>query len=285
MPPVSPSAPPPPPSPEPAGPLRASLRSRPPTEGKAVVALSLAIFGLAGTVCGLGLVFGAPAVVLAVLALRDIGRSHGQLGGGGVATAAAVLGLAASMLFFAWVAAVSFLLVGPRELAMPSKPRIEPSGPSWPAADPGRPADPGSVAPGLSLHRAGGPLALQLAREVSSAEASGESVLVETTANGCEACDEVENAMLAPETRGALERVRVVGIDLGEFRSELGRLRMDESTAPWFYLLDAHGEPRDAISAAEWDDNDATQIAPVLRAFVHGRLRARRHGWHHGTTL
>ena len=60
---------------------------------------------------------------------------------------------------------------------------------------------------------------------------------------------------------------------------------MDESTAPWFYLLDARGEPRDAISAEEWDDNDATQIAPVLRAFVRGRLRARRHGWHHGTTL
>ncbi|MCL2450977.1 MAG: hypothetical protein FWD17_18690, partial [Polyangiaceae bacterium] len=154
----------------------------------------------------------------------------------------------------------------------------------WRAVDPA-PSQPPVMASDIELHRGGGPLAVQLAKAVAAAEAAGESVLVETTAPECEACAEIETAMLDPQAREALARVRIVGVDVGEFHSELGRLRMDETTAPWFYLLDTHGEPRDAISADEWDDNDAAQIAPVLRAFVRGRLQSRRHSWHGGTTL
>ena len=107
MQPVLPSALPPP---EPVAPRR------PPTEGKAVVAMTLAILGLTGAACGFGLVFGAPAIVFAGAALRDIRRSRGQMGGRRVAAAAALLGVASSVLFFAWVAAVATLLNASRTL-------------------------------------------------------------------------------------------------------------------------------------------------------------------------
>jgi hypothetical protein len=60
---------------------------------------------------------------------------------------------------------------------------------------------------------------------------------------------------------------------------------MSEPALPWFYLVDAHGDPRDGVSADEWDDNDAASIAPVLDAFLHGRLRSRRKAWRGGTSL
>ena len=88
-----------------------------------------------------------------------------------------------------------------------------------------------------------------------------------------------------PAVQQALADVRWLRIDVGEFRSELAGLRMNEPTVPWFYLLDARGQPRDAISADEWDDNDAENIAPVLGAFVHGRLQPRRTSWRGRTSL
>ena len=135
------------------------------------------------------------------------------------------------------------------------------------------------------MHRTGGPLRLQLASVASAASVAGKSVLVVTLAPECDACDEIERAMEESAVRAALARVRVVHVDIAEFRSELGRLRMDEVTAPWFYLVDGHGEPRDAIDADEWDDNVAENIAPVLGDFATGRLRTRRHAWHGGATL
>jgi hypothetical protein len=272
-------------SPPPQAPPQPLPEARPPADTKAVVALVLGVLGLGGAFVGFGLAFGAPAVGLAALAVRDIRRSKGRVGGIGLALSGMALGAAGSLLFVAWLAAVWPLLTETREGAAVVVQRLpSPLG----AARPMGPADPHALAPAspaVELHRDGGPLASQLAHQASAAEAAGQSVLVVTTSAGCDACDEVESAMGDPRLLGALARVRLVDVDVGEFRSELGRLRMDEWTAPWFYLLDARGEPSDAISADEWDDNEAAQIAPVLGAFVRGRLKARRHRWNHGTTL
>jgi len=137
----------------------------------------------------------------------------------------------------------------------------------------------------IALHRFGGPLRLQLADQVTAARGKGEIVLVETIATDCDACDQIDRAMREPSVQAALSKIRLVYVPMGEFHSELGWLRMDESTAPWFYLLDARGEPRDAIGADEWDDNEAVNIGPILHAFVQGELRKRRHDWHGGATL
>ncbi|HXX69715.1 MAG TPA: hypothetical protein VEK07_21215 [Polyangiaceae bacterium] len=137
----------------------------------------------------------------------------------------------------------------------------------------------------IALHRFGGPLRRQLADQVAAARGKGEVVLVETIATNCDACDQIDRAMRQASVQAALSKTRLVYVPMDEFHSELGWLRMDESTAPWFYLLDARGEPRDAIGADEWDDNEAANIGPVLHAFVQGELRKRRHDWHGGATL
>ncbi len=261
----------------------AAASSEPSRSGDTRAALSL-VFGVlaaVGVMLGLGLVFGLPAVILGVLALRD--RRGGRPSDRGLASTGVALGAVGSALFFAWAA---FLL---HFFRAPSIETVV----TLPVADTpviGQLEEPPSAgdvsAAALELHRAGGPLRSQLAKQASSARAAGQVLLVETLSSECQACDEVTRALFDPRMRAALASVRLVGVDVGEFRSELGRLRMDETTAPWFYLIDGRGEPLDAISADEWDDNDAAQMAPVLHAFVRGDLRARRHGyWHGGATL
>ena len=139
--------------------------------------------------------------------------------------------------------------------------------------------------PLVAIHHAGGALRAQLANQAALAQRAGEAVLVETSMAACDPCAEIEDAVQHPEVQGALSKVRMLRVDVGEFRSELAGLRMNEPTVPWFYLLDARGQPRDAISADEWDDNVAENIAPVLEAFVHGKLEPRRTSWRGRTTL
>lgn len=251
---------------------------------KATVALLLGVVGLLGTCCGLGLLFGIPAILFGVAARYDIGRSGGRLRGRGTATAGIVSGALDSVLFFGWALIVVRMLSTappPTEIAPPFVELPVPASRGPAAAAPRE----GSWVRAVALHRLDGPLRLQLAEQVAAARGKGETVLVETIAPDCDACDEIGKAMREPSVQAALPNIRLVYVQMDEFHSELGWLRMDESTAPWFYLLDARGEPRDAIGADEWDDNEATNIGPVLHAFVLGELRKRRHDWHGGATL
>ncbi|MGD0676804.1 MAG: DUF4190 domain-containing protein [Polyangiaceae bacterium] len=269
------------PAPPPEGGPRRAVEE---VDAKAVVAFVLGLLCVIGTFFGVGLLLGAPAIALGALAYRDIRRAEGLLLGRGLASAGMALGIVGCTLFFVWAGAVLFFVLdaGPIE-ASRAPPLVMPS-PTWSRSG-SETSDEGPRSGTLELHRAEGPLRQQLARQALAAHAVGQAVLVETTAEDCGACEEVAHAMLDPRTRAALSQVRVVDIDVGEFQSELGRLRMDEATAPWFYLLDSRGEPKDAISADEWDENDAAEIAPVLGAFVEGRLHPRHHGWNGGTTL
>ena len=108
---------------------------------------------------------------------------------------------------------------------------------------------------------------------------------VETIGPSCTACDEITRAMPDPALQSLLANVRIVHVDIDEYDVMAATVGLNEPDQPWFYLVDAKGEARDGISADEWDDNDAANIAPVLDAFLHGRLRTRRKPWHHGTTL
>ncbi len=251
------------------------------------MAFVLGLFAVLGTFCGMGLLFGLPAMVFGVVAHRDIGRAAGALLGRGLATAGAVLGAVGAILFFVWASLVAILLISPQiaAVSVPAPMDDSPSASAWPTARPLASTDETASARDVALHRTGGALRAQLAKQASSARGVGETVLVETTEADCNACDEVGLAMREPALQTALVKVRLVRVDTAEFHSELGRLRMDESTAPWFYLIDSRGEPKDAIDADEWDDNNASNIAPVLHAFVHGKLRTRRHEWHGGATL
>jgi hypothetical protein len=257
------------------------------TDSKAVVALVLGAFSL--FCCGwLGMVLGIPAIVFGALSLRDIRRSDGILGGRALATAGIVLGGIGSLCFAGWMGFVAYSSLHSKP-PPPAPPGASPlSTPASPVA--GASAAP-LVPPGgwgrihvVDLHASAVALRAQLADQVKTARTAGEIVLVETTAASCEACDEIARSLRDPALQAALAGVRLVRLDASEVGGELAPIGMREPALPWFYLLDARGNARDGISADEWDDNDAESIAPVLSAFVQGKLRSRRRRWR-GTML
>jgi len=262
---------------------RAPGERRPGIDPKAGAALLFGLFGLLGTFCGLGLLLGLPAILFGAAACRDIRLSAGRVRGRAIAIVGIACGVVGSLLFFGWTLVVVRILTRPTPTAM--TPFVELPVPASRAPVPFAPREDPAGTRAVALHRGGGPLRVQLAAQVAAARGAGETVLVETIAPDCDACDEIGRAMGQPSVQAALPNIRLVYVHMDEFHSELGWLRMDESTAPWFYLLDARGEPRDAIGADEWDDNEAANIGPVLRAFVVGELRKRRHEWHGGATL
>jgi len=253
------------------------------TDTKAVVSLVLGILSLVATFCWLGLPLGIPAIVFGTLAHRDIRRSDGMAGGRGMATTGIVLGALGSLVFVGWVGFLVFAMVSSTSKgALPPPPPVLP-----PTAATTAPVTP----PGgwgrihvVDLHSSTTSLRSQLADEVKSAKTAGETVLVETTAASCAACLEIARSMRDPALQGVLASVRLVRLDVREVGSELPALGMKEPALPWFYMLAVRGDVRDGISADEWDDNDAENVAPVLDAFVHGKLRSRRRPWR-GATL
>jgi hypothetical protein len=266
------------------GPWHARQSGPQSTDAKAIVALVLGILSLLGAFCWMGLPLGVPAIIFGSLAHRDIRKSSGLVGGGGMATAGMVLGSLGSLSF---VAVVGFTIYGILSARAPSAPIASP----LPAATAPAPATAGTVPPGgwgkihvVEMHASTIPLRTQLADEVKAAKTAGETVLVETTSRACAACGEIARAMREPDLQTALAHVRLVRVDIDELSAQIASTRMNETALPWFYLLDAHGDARDAISADEWDDNDAEEIAPVLEAFLDGTLRSRRKAWR-GTTF
>jgi hypothetical protein len=277
--------PPPAPSPQTTGALR------PPPDDRAVASIILGVLSVIGCLAWLGLPLGVPAVLLGARAHRDIRRSAGMRGGHGLATAGIVLGSIGSTLFFAWLGVVSIAIVrgtAERVLATPASTataaepltRTDTLDRHATTAPPVEPSD--GV---IELHASLGPLHAQLATQAVAARRSGETLLVETTAQRCVPCAEVAAAAADSQVQQALTKVRFLRVDVEEFRDELKALRMNEPAVPWFYVIDVRGHPSDAISADEWDDNVPANIAPVLGAFVKGTLRARRQSWRGETAL
>ena len=205
--------------------------AREPREKKAVVSLILGVLCVAGTLCGMGLSLGVPAIVLGALAHRDIGRSGGATTGGGLATAGIVLGSIGSTIFVGWVGmvAAAMLLAGsaPQPFSPLSPIRLlEPA----PAVATSSPHPPRTAL--VELHASGGSLRAQLGNQASSAQRAGEDVLVETSLATCDPCAEIAVAVRDPALLTALSKVRLLRVDVGEFRSELAGLRMNEPTVP-----------------------------------------------------
>jgi hypothetical protein len=282
LPEAGPPSPPPPDVPE---------APRPPPDDRAVASIILGVLSVVGCLAWLGLPLGVPAILLGARAHRDIRRSAGLRAGHGLATGGIVLGSIGATLFFAWLGVVSIAIVRgspERTFAIPggSASVAEPitrtdsldrrMTPSPPAEPPDRVVE---------LHASFGPLRAQLATQAMAARRSGETVLVETTAPRCVPCAEVAAAAADAQVQQVLTKVRFLRVDVGEFRDELKALRMNEPAVPWFYLIDVRGRPSDAISADEWDDNVAANIAPVLGAFVRGSLQSRRQSWRGETAL
>lgn len=236
----------------PPGPRHAAWPPAPPGK-KANLAL---LFGALG-VTGLGAPLAVPAVVLGVLARRDIARGLAPSSGAPRAAAGILLGFVGAAM-----AVVALSVLG--EAAVPSPAE---------AIEPIATAEPVSTLEVVEVTPLR-PLAAQL-REIGE-RAGGRTLILQTTLRGSSECEAVARAFGDTRVQGALAGVTLVRVDLLAFERELQALRVETRSAPWFYRFDARLRLLDAIHASEWDENVPERIAPVLRAFAAGRLRARR---------
>ncbi len=114
-----------------------------------------------------------------------------------------------------------------------------------------------------------------LMREIANARAEGEDVMVMTLRTGCEPCEGVLKSLDDPRMQAALEKVRIVVVDL-IFHEELSALHISVDGVPGFSLLAADATPRDAVDGGEWGADIAENIAPVLGPFVRGNYKQRK---------
>ena len=254
----------------------------PRTESKAVLSLVLGLLSIGCT----GPIAGLPAIILGSIARRDIDRSGGQLGGRAIAAGGIVSGLFGTGLgavLVLWFVGAAFnpettesSSTEPSHAASPTLTVVEAPSASAPAPPaPSRTRSYGSLeVVDLDASR---PLRAQLAEIVRRSR--GRTVILQTYATASPACAAVAAALPDKRMQGALANVTLVRVDVDEYDGELRRMQVETTTAPWFYKLDAHGNPTDALSADAWDANVPETMAPVLRRFVHpapAKTRPRR---------
>jgi hypothetical protein len=233
------------------------------------------VLGITSVFC-LGFLTGIPAVLLGFAAKKNVPAGAP---GAGAATAGIVTGFVGTFGSFASIA-VTIVLLAVAVHAPPSSARGPASTPpiATPAADPHGPRvqQYGAVRVVDMNPEDERTLRQQLAEELQRASLAHETILVQTTAQWCPVCTDVDHALHDARMQRALVGVTVVRVDVDEFESDLRALRLWQSTVPWFYKLDAQVRPVDAISSDEWGDAVPSSMAPVLKAFANGTLTARR---------
>jgi hypothetical protein len=250
-----------------------------PTDAKATMSLVLGVVSIMASFCyGFGILFGIPALILGVVSRKQIARSEGALGGGGVALAGAITGGIGGGISLLYVAVIA-VFIGVAAMEARKTPTYTP--PTTPPAA----TSPASAATVVDLHASAGPLRVQLAAEWARASAAHAKLMVMTTATWSKDATDISAALLDDEVQDALEDVVVVRIDVDEFKPELRSSKLEKPDVPWFFLIGPTFEPTDAISANEWGANTPSSIAPVMRKFVLGTLKARRVPAPKGTSM
>lgn len=253
------------PGPYPAAPGMPRFQA-PVQSGKAIAAL---VLGLLSLMCCGGLLTGAPAIVLGLMAHRDIQRSEGAIDGSGLAITGVITGAIGT---FGSIAYLVLNLAGVWAIsrAVPTAPTWAPSPP--PYASPTFVPSTGKVRV-MELRKADGPLATQLATQAAAETASGQRLMAMTVSAGCKACAEIQATFPDTLMGLTLEKVTVVRVDVTEFGAELAPVGLSKGNdLPWFFLVDATGKVTGAMSADEWDDNRPENIAPVMEHFLDGTL-------------
>ncbi|HEY1955609.1 MAG TPA: DUF4190 domain-containing protein [Polyangiaceae bacterium] len=282
-----PQQPPPPgypPYPPPAMP-QAIFTPPPQNDGKAIASL---VLGILSIVMCFGPLAGIPGAILGFMSKRDIGRSGGTLGGDGMALGGIITGILGTVLvggFWIFYIAIFAAVAASAPSSYTPPPYTPYTAYTYTAPVPTVTAPPaptelkpmpytGAVTV-VDLRTGGGSLRTQIALELGSAKDDGNKLLVITASRKCTACDEVFSAFASYDLQKALYNVRVVRVDVDAFPSELAGLGLDKPLQPWFYKFDDSMKMVDSISADEWDDNNAWNIAPVLKAFMAGTYKKR----------
>jgi hypothetical protein len=256
----------------------------------AIVALGAAVLGFT---CLLG-VGGLLAVVLGIVALKEIERSEGRETGKALSiTAISLGGVSLAGLVIGFGVAIALIArpdpPGPPPVAAKPPPRRapRPAPATSPELPPG-PAGPESPLPSRKLQETvlghvrlidpgAGVLSVLLETQRKAAATSGEKLVIFVVTPDCTPCTGVLDALTDRRMQRALERVRLVKVDASQRAGELNDLGVPVDAVPGFALLGPTLHPIDYLHGGEWDADIPENIAPVLGAFVRGKYLRRRH--------
>jgi hypothetical protein len=261
------------------------------------VATASLVFAILGSMC-LGPVGGIAAVVVGIIALVDIKQSQGKKSG----TPAAAIGIAIGAVVTLAYIVVAFALFSTASKAAKFTPPHHYSPPVATA-----PPGPSSSAPSPRLRaetemskdttttetRIGAITVVDLGSNLRSLESElrvqraqaaklNQKLILQTTSMSCRPCLGVAASLADPKMQRALDKVRLVRVDIADFKDDLLQLGMASKLVgvmPTFMILGVDLLPIDAISGEEWDDDTADNIAPVLSQFSRGALSKRRNYW------
>jgi hypothetical protein len=118
-----------------------------------------------------------------------------------------------------------------------------------------------------------------VAQQAGAAYENGQTCLLVTMVPKCPSCASLGYAVARNSLGNTLGRVRVLRMDLDEFEQEFRNLHLPIDRVPGFIRLDRHCKAVDFLDAGEWNTNDPAEFAPILGAFLQGRLKQRRHPW------
>jgi hypothetical protein len=239
------------------------------TDSKAIISL---VLGLLGMFCCTGIITGIPAIIVGVMSQRDISRSGGTLGGGGLAISGIITGGLTTLGTIAYIAlnVAMFSAIGKGSRPSGPPPYVPPT--AYVA-----PLSAGAIHT-VELSRATGSLEAQLVGEIGQGAAAGETTVLYIYSKGATACSEFDAALPDAELQRVLSRVRLVRAEASEFSADLSSLGLSRPSYPWFWRVAQKPKSGggvalwvgDGISADEWDDNEAANMAPVLESFVNG---------------
>ncbi|MCL2824208.1 MAG: DUF4190 domain-containing protein [Polyangiaceae bacterium] len=260
-----------------------------PTSTAAIVSLSL---GLVGLLCA-GPITGIPAVIIGIVALWEIQSSERatdrKIGGTGAAWAGIAIGSIITLGTAALVATVIAAMPDSSASTPDPFPPISTASPTPTAyatpTDPPRPPNRqrqttttlvGNVHI-VDLGVAETALQIQLRTQRAIAQRDNQTILLQTTSTDCSPCFGLAASLSDPKMQRALEGTRLVRVDVRYYAKELRNLGIDASVIPAFFFLDSDFAPRDGIHGGEWDDDVAENIAPILDAFIRGKLKTRKY--------
>ncbi len=237
------------------------------TDGKAIASIAL---GAASVVTCTGALAGVPAIILGAIALREINRPESQVEGRGLAIGGIVIGAISTFVTLAWFGMILFAI--PKTFGGLTPPII-PTAYTAPNVEQ-------EYVGTVEVHRAQGPnLTTILVDESTTAHALGRVLVVQTTgiASCPRACLEVRRALNGAAMQTLFtSQAMLLEVSLERYQSELEKLGIPTYAAPMFFLVNTDGTVQDLISADEWDENTASNMAPVLEAFADGLLTKRR---------
>lgn len=246
----------------------------------------------------LGPVGAIGGIACALIGYREIRESEGRLGGRELCTVA--LGLSAGNLVLsaltiaAFVFGVSAAVKSAKTATKPplyTSPYTTPApvpapGPTLPSPGPAAagqltPIDrPTEVNIGsltlADLPPTDRPLSVELRAQAQKASAAGQRVVLFVVTLDCRPCMSAAAVLGDPKMQAALGKTRLIRVNAHDAPAELRALGAATDTIPGFYLLSPSGRVIDGITGAEWDDDTADNIAPVLRAFLAGTYTKRR---------